>query len=445
MLQLMRRGRRDALRPLEIEEDRALRRAFGRFALRAARPEGARVVRSHQGALGGQWIACDCLGSACPPPVLVPVAETHVRRHVEPPWPEHAEWCDFYREAEAQRAISASFRRPSLNGHLGLVRGFGSAEPLERALTRASAERGRGRLATLLFTLLESAGLARVSPGQVPSLSQQCATIRKAAAAVELDTALPLSRFLCTYPPALPELMEKIGRATPRQFRHSQRPHGLLIGVAAEASRGRIVPTHGDPFEVAGAISIFGELDGHAAGRIIAGERAPYVMGCLVGGRHPDEPVTVLRGYLHPCASPSWLLPVDSNHERGTLKQLLSLRRWLVAKRAVEVLIEKPIFDLAPPPLPPSPGEEQDPHEPVIPDFILCDPQGRAVVVETMGYDMPAYRDRKARMHGEMSRLCGDGPVVLHDFCLPPNWSQEDRDRQFWRECRKAIIGPDTE
>jgi hypothetical protein len=202
---------------------------------------------------------------------------------------------------------------------------------------------------------------------------------------------------------------------------------------------------HGDPFEVGGAISIFGEPDGHTAGRrFVAGERAPDVMGCLVGRWHQDEPVTVLRAYLHPCASATWLLPVDSNHERDTLKQLLSLRRWLATKRALEMTIEKPVFDLAPPAPPPSSGEEPDPHEPVIPDFIVRGPQDRAVVVETMGYDMSAYRGRKVRMHDEMSRLCGGGPVVLHDFCLPPGWSQEDRDRQFWRECRSATIGPGT-
>jgi len=205
------------------------------------------------------------------------------------------------------------------------------------------------------------------------------------------------------------------------------------------------VPMHGDPFEVGGAISIFGEPDGHTAGRrFVAGERAPDVMGCLVGRWHQDEPVTVLRAYLHPCASATWLLPVDSNHERDTLKQLLSLRRWLATKRALEMTIEKPVFDLAPPAPPPSSGEEPDPHDPVIPDFIVRGPQDRAVVVETMGYDMSAYRGRKVRMHDEMSRLCGGGPVVLHDFCLPPGWSQEDRDRQFWRECRSATIGPGT-
>jgi hypothetical protein len=47
-------------------------------------------------------------------------------------------------------------------------------------------------------------------------------------------------------------------------------------------------------------------------------------------------------------------------------------------------------------------------------------------------------------MHGEMSRMCEYAPVVMHDFCLPPTWPQDDRDRQFWRECRTAITGSQT-
>ncbi len=443
MLQLMRRSRTDDFYPLSDEDDRALRRAFGRYGRHAARPEGARVVREHQGGRGGQWFACDCRGGAMPPPVLVPVDERFVRRHIEPPWPEHAEWCDFYREAEEQRAVSMSFRRPATgDGHLRLVRTFASAEPLERTLKPAGPERTRPRLARLLFDLLERSGLTRVEPGPVPSIAEQFKALRKTAEAVDLDVDLPLSRFLCAYPPALPEFVERIGRTPKKLFRHARRPHGVLLGVAKGAAQGQVVPAHGDPIEVAGAISIFGEADGHAAGRReTVGERAPYLMACVVGRRHPDEPVQVLRAYLHPCVSPTWLLPVDSNHERGTLRQLLSLRRWLADNRQIPIIIDKPVFDLAVAPA----KEDADPHEPVIPDFIVRAPRARDVVVETMGYDLPAYRARKARMHGEMSRVCGGAAVIEHDFCRPPERTQDDRDRRFWRECRWAITGPESE
>ena len=59
---------------------------------------------------------------------------------------------------------------------------------------------------------------------------------------------------------------------------------------------GAVVPTQGEPFDVSGAISIFGETDGHAAERRLSvGERSPYVMACVVGRRYPEEPVEVLR------------------------------------------------------------------------------------------------------------------------------------------------------
>lgn len=79
-----------------------------------------------------------------------------------------------------------------------------------------------------------------------------------------------------------------------------------------------------------GGIAILDEEDVHASTRAALAERAPYVMACLVGQRQPDEPVEVLRVYLHPCMSPTWLLPLDSNCERRTVRQLLSARRWVL-------------------------------------------------------------------------------------------------------------------
>jgi hypothetical protein len=51
---------------------------------------------------------------------------------------------------------------------------------------------------------------------------------------------------------------------------------------------------------VTGGIAILDEEDVHASTRAALAERAPYVMACLVGQRQPDEPVEVLRVYLHP-------------------------------------------------------------------------------------------------------------------------------------------------
>ena len=446
MLGIMRRGRVDDIRLLAADEDRALRRAFGRYGVQAARDAGARVVREHQGGFSGQWFACSCRGGALPPPVLVPVSETHIRRHVEGAWPEHAEWCDWFREPKAQRAVSASFRRPSREGSLGLVRAFASSEPLERTLSGASNQHRRGRLARLLFSLLDDAGLTQAKPGGSRAIAQQFAAFRDVAGSRELDAGIALSRFLCTYPPALAEFTERIAKEPAERFRHSGRPHGVLVGIAVDAGKGRIVPAHGDPFEVAGEISIFAERHGHDAGRrMTPGARAPYVMACTVGRRHPDGPVQVLRAYLHPCMARSWLLPVDSNNERVTLRQLLSIGHKLRVGRQILLTIDKPVFDLSPPDPSGQRGEAADPHEPVLPDFIVRAEGGRTAVVETMGYDLPAYRARKAEMHVRMSEVCGGAAVIEHDFCQPPAAPQDDRDRRFRRACGATLLRPRSE
>lgn len=138
--------------------------------------------------------------------------------------------------------------------------------------------------------------------------------------------------------------------------------------------------------------------------------------------------------------SRTWLLPVDSNYERRTVRQPLSVRRWVFEEEGTEPTIEKPVFDMAAPSAAAA-AEQADAHEPVIPDFLIRGGTGCGAVVETMGFHLPAYRARKARLHPVMSRACGGAPVVEHDFCRPADWSQDERDRIFRRECRFALRG----
>ena len=440
MLELLRRGRPQERQALSEAEDEALRRAFGRFARLAARPAGERVVRQRQAQHGGQWFACDCLGVVSFPPVLVPVAETHVRRHVEGPWPQHAEDCDFFREAADQPAISASFERSEPTGGLKLVRRFGFGRPLVAGVRSVSVGRRRSELAWLLLTLLEKGGLTRIEAGGIWPMAAQFAALRQAAREIELEPGVRLPWFLCSYPPALPRLIQRVAETAPSRFPRTGQPHGILVGVATAAAAGVIRPTQGDAFPVTGAIAIFGETDGHAAGRAALGERAPYVMACVLGRRQPGGPVEVLRAYLQPCMSATWLLPVDSNFGRHTVRELVSLQRWVLKHEGVALTVEKPVFDMDAPAALDVAGRT-DPHQPVIPDFIVQGSWGRRVVVETMEFDLPAYRARKARLHPAMSRVCGDVPVIEHDFCRPKDWTQEERDRVFWRSCRQMLRG----
>ena len=94
MLMAGRRGDGAGMRPLGTGDDVGLRRAFGRFGAEGARLRGAEVVRRHQ--QQARWFFCDCRPDQTRPPVLVPVAESHVRRHGEEPWASHTPACDFF-------------------------------------------------------------------------------------------------------------------------------------------------------------------------------------------------------------------------------------------------------------------------------------------------------------------------------------------------------------
>jgi hypothetical protein len=127
-----------------------------------------------------------------------------------------------------------------------------------------------------------------------------------------------------------------------------------------------------------------------------------------------------------------------TRHAQGTDVRR-PLARGETEKRGVELSIEKPVVDLTPPPRFGTEGKEPAPHEPIIPDFIVRATSGRSVVVETMGYEQSAYRARKTRMHPAMSKACRDALVLEHDFYLPVDWSQADRDGQFWRAGQRAL------
>lgn len=78
---------------------------------------------------------------------------------------------------------------------------------------------GRGELAILLEALLVRAGLNRIGPdGAVSKVAEQFRALRAAAREIPLEREVPLSEFLCSYAPALPELLAKVYRALPARF-----------------------------------------------------------------------------------------------------------------------------------------------------------------------------------------------------------------------------------
>ena len=155
--------------------------------------------------------------------MLIPVLESFIRWHTDPPWPAHTEQCDFFREPAEQKAITRSYGPPD-PGPLRLVRRYGQVDGLapEPEVSRSYAWRREG-LATTLRLLQIKSGLFRFSSASSrPKLGDQYRLLRSTAAEIEIDDDLPLSRFLCTYAPALPELMTKVAVAPPRLFKKTR-------------------------------------------------------------------------------------------------------------------------------------------------------------------------------------------------------------------------------
>ena len=448
MLRIAPKGCVEEGSPIGPEEDRVMRSAFGRYGgADAHRVAGARVVARYQQLGAGCWFQCDCQPDAERPPVLVPIAQTHIRRHEDTRWPAHRDDCDFYREPEEQRAVTASYLRPSVSKPLRLTRPLGRvARAAAASSLSCSPHTKRPGLARLLIQLLDDAGLQGIGPAwRPPPLVDQVKAIWTAARAIKIDAGVRLTDFLCTSPARLGELTARIADAAPLRFRHG-RPHGVLIARVAAVGAGQLQPVSGAPMPVRGRLAVFGERAGGCRETGAArSARAPYLAACLIGRALEGEPVEVLCAYVHPCAGDAHLMLVDSEMERRTLAVLRDVQSWFSERWDVPVSIEKPVYDMTPPLSAMAPADVV-PWPPCIPDFILrAGGDGgvtRTAVVETMGFGDAAYRARKWLMHPLMTSLLDGAPVITHDFHQPEEWSQSQRDWRFRQDLCQALARP---
>ena len=430
---------------LRAEEDRILRAAFGRFGGQPeAREAAVRIVRHYQQLGAGAWFLCDCRLGGQRPPALVPVAQTHIRRHQDERWPVHSDACDFQRDPAEQRAIVDSYSAAAAYQPLRLVQPVGTASPaMQPGEVGQSRNVRRPGIARLLARLMTEAGLQSVGPDWVcPPLVEQVKAIWAAARAVEIDAGVHLPEFLCTSPAKLGGVLDRIAAAPAGRFPRS-RPHGVLIARVEGVGGGVLRTLAGETIPVRGRIAVFGERPGTA--RETPAERAtraPYLAACVLGRAAPDEAAGILSAYLHPCVSERHLMLVDSDFERQTFAQLCSVQFWLGKQGLARVSIEKPLFDI----WPEAQGRlEAEPRPPCLPDFVVrAVGEGAAtdtVAIETMGFADADYRARKERSHALMSRALGGAPVIMHDFHEPAGRSQADRDRAFWLAVRWRLAG----
>ena len=382
---------------------------LARFAEQQYRQDGEAVVSVHYEK--HRCFHCDCRAAAPHAPLLFLVTGTHIRREPEGKGIPHDESCDFAREPDEQKRLINSYRRqkPEDEHQFNLLRNFSeNNSPPQRRTLSVTTNRSRPTLAKVLCSLMHQAKLDRfyAADSLRGDREKQIANLEEAAASFTLAPDQKLSRWFATSLRDYYDLKKRLDAG----LEGWKRPHGLFIETFDRIENNTLYPKRNDkrPIKITGKLTVFGE------GENI--RRPPYlVIGLLTQPSRDADAVELLNAYAHPCVAWDRLTLVDSQLERETLELLMSCRDWLAKNCDIEVTIKKPLFDVGP-------HETEDPRELCLPDFIL-DSRGQGVlqqrvVIETMGYNDPVYRERKQRMHSLFERIgqySHPVPVIEHD------------------------------
>lgn len=357
------------------------------------------------------WLMCACTG-ATDGPILYPQRNRNgttrmlVRNYDRR---EHDAQCPFHRLRSERTAPAPAEPMERHNGAFGLIKeiAVGEKDAAEREARGHAGERVP-MLRRLLFRVLETAHLHKIqSTGPAP-LKDQYEAFNTALGELHFDggRTIALKNYAFTSIERIDWLKERLERKKP--WPKPLEPQGFLMGAVSQIEDHSLVTSKGFTLPVSGKIARFGE-DGTAG---------PYLVMALVGWDRDAQDWRALRAYAHPLHSSALLIPVDSNLERKTLKLLIKLQEWLLDKKSVRIIIEKPLADM--------PTGSRSPA--VRPDFLLRVGM-KTVVVETMGYDDPEYLASKARTHPLMERI---GSIVEHRS------GQEDN--EFFSSAAKAVF-----
>lgn len=380
----------------------------------AAHAQHAAVARIQSLIAKRLWAACGCTGplsmeapllfprsvprSASRPAVLVPLYGRN----------PHKVGCDFERERPDLTDTPTHQPRSSITGMMSVLPAMSA--PSATAPMVATARRPQGtsqahaatrtpKLAAVLFTLIEGAGLN--------VLQEEKLSTTEAKARLEVETRKHLiapgkSMFdwckLSFYgaQPLLKKLEKQDqkdwGKTVPQGFIIEQ-----VINYQSNATSHALTNVHGEQFSFTGRLIVPG-----------ANTPGPW-LAIALASRRPNVSAEFDQVYLHPMDSEREYFLVDSDLERHTLR---ILRRDLSKmKRASKpYTIIKPLTDLT--------VADGKATAKVRPDFILrANPELKrdALIVETMGYEDVAYTTRKLETHRLMLLLPKTLDLVPHE------------------------------
>ena len=303
-----------------------------------------------------QWLACGCLGTDTPPPLMSPaylsIAETYYLRRLTSSKlarPEHEQDCPFHRpQAPGRLRETASSEMREIGHPDGLFNAHRLApEKLAQVPDNDEPDdRSRGvaipRLARLLWLLLERAHLDDITPlpaegGERPSISDQFAALRGATKDLETAPGIPLASHLYFHPRAL--ISNKIYanlRRSEDDWPSGYAPQAFLVTYAS-AIHGETITTAAGEIEIRNRIQ-YATMDE-------AGVGGPYLTITVIGEHSKAEGYKPLRAYAQPIHAGNRFLAVHSADERAAVEQLISLQ-YKLRRSHVMLSGKKPLFDL---------------------------------------------------------------------------------------------------
>lgn len=425
---------------LSEQEETAVRNVFGRKQVRSAQERALAehvILEMRKSEL---WLQCSCVAGDTPALNSANLMSETQTLFLSGFGHSHDPACSMFRVFKGDEGATRAGTRKTAGSKRLNYRDFlprdesdatikAPGKPVSAGEDRTRRKR-RPRLARLLMTLIEDAGLNTISP--VSPLPNQAArtwldALAASAGAQEFIRGRRLSEIV-RFQPAMGEaaqerLMQELERPDAHwpagkarvfyQIFMSDLVSREHVTFAWNGGERRFVPEKG--------VSINGESQ--------EGMRPPYWV-ILAFKRGAEGDLICSEGYAHALFRRTCPVPVDSGLERQTLEGIAEVATWLKGK-AGDLTLVKPLFDIE--------VNVEGEKGFVLPDFIIQarKPDGReqAVVIETMGYTDDEYCERKAEQHKGMRTL---GSLQTD----PPRWPQEV-DKRFTNHLYGVMLNLD--
>lgn len=373
------------------------------------------------------WLACSCVAGDAPPMNSANLRTDTGTIYLQAFSTPHDADCPMFRELKEDDDTTRSGTRKTAGSQPVSYRSFLPHEENGARLQAGTARpddgddrlrrKRRPRLARLLLTLIEDAGLNDIetlAPFPTAPAREAIDRIAVVTRNNEFTRGRPLSDIVRFWPLITKDEQQRLMgqlEAPDSPWPAGRARHFYQIFMSDEVSRERAT------FRFRSEKVIFVPEKGlRINGENQDGLRPPYWV-ILEFRRSADGNIVCSDGYAHAFHSRSCPVPVDSGLERQTLDSLATCAAWLAKKEDAPVRslsLKKPLFDYAV-----TVGGEEGW---VLPDFLVeattATGEKKAFVIETMGYQDEDYVERKSRQHRGMRTL---GQLQTD----PPRWPEE--------------------